>query len=236
MENLAVVLTQWKRNTLEEQLQSVLNQKNIKIHYLIVFQNENHCDISNLKNKYNFIHVKSDFNTKYFGRFAYLFTIPVDICIVMDDDIIPGEFCFQNYITQCINKNAIIGGNGRKGYLSPYRNQLKQPPDTSIRNGLKIDFVGHLWCFKKEWLHYMFGTKPYTYDTGEDMHLCYSAKVKGQIESYVGEQLMLSSSCDISLNKYADDKYSSYRTTKKELRIAVEQYWLDKGLKFIESN
>ena len=74
---------------------------------------------------------------------------------------------------------------GRKGYLSPYRNQIEQPLDTGIRSGLKIDFVGHLWCFKKDWLYFMFGTKPYTYDTGEDMHLCYSANVHGGIESYV---------------------------------------------------
>ena len=233
---LAVVLTQWKRNTLEEQLKSILNQKNIIINYLIVFQNENHHDISHLKDKYDFIHVKSDYNTKYFGRFAYLFTLPVDMCIVMDDDIIPGNCCFQNYINQCTQKNAIIGGNGRKGFLSPFRNQLKQPPEIGIRHGLKIDFVGHLWCFKKEWLYYMFGTKPYTYETGEDMHLCYSAKVNGNIDSYVGEQLNIESVCDTSNNRYAADEHASFRTTKKELRVAVEQYWIDKGLKFIESN
>ena len=232
---LAVVLTQWKRNTLEKQLKSIMNQKNVNISYLVVFQNENHCDISHLKEKYNFIHVKSDYNTKYFGRFAYLFTLPVAMCIVMDDDIIPGAFCFQNYITQCIKKNAIVGGNGRKGFLSHYRNQIKQPPDTGIRRGLKIDFVGHLWCFKKDWLYFMFGTKPYTYDTGEDMHFCYSAKVHGGIESYVGEQLTLNSSCDTSNNIYAGDEHASYHTTKKELRVAVEQYWIDKGLKYIKS-
>ena len=233
---LAVVLTQWKRNTLEQQLQQIQNQKNITIDYLIVFQNENHHDISHLKTRYNFIHIKSDFNTKYFGRFAYLFTVPVDICIVMDDDILPGEFCFKNYISQCIEKNAIIGGNGRIGKLSPHIKKLKQPLDIGIRIGLKVDFVGHLWCFKKDWLYYMFGTKPYTYDTGEDMHFCFSAKINGNIDSYVGEQLNQTSRCDLSNNKHAADKFASFRTTKNELRMAVEQYWLNKGLKFIESN
>jgi hypothetical protein len=233
---LAVVLTQWKRSTLEQQLQHILSQKDITIDYLIVFQNENHIDISHLKSTYNFIHVKSDYNTKYFGRFAYLFTLSVDFCIVLDDDIMPAPFCFKNYISQCSFKNAIIGGNGRFGYLSPYRNQLTQPPDTGLRKGLKVDFVGHLWCFKKDWLYYMFGTKPYTYDTGEDMHFCFSAKKNGNIDSYVGEQLHVSMRCDLSNNKYAADQFASFRTTKKELRMAVEQYWLDKGLKFIESN
>jgi hypothetical protein len=233
---LAVVLTQWKRNTLEQQLRHILSQKDITIDYLIVFQNENHVDITHLKSKYNFIHVKSDYNTKFFGRFSYLFTFPVDFCIVLDDDIMPAPFCFKNYISQCSSKNAIIGGNGRFGYLSPYRKQLTQPHDVGLRKGLKVDFVGHLWCFKKDWLYYMFGTKPYTYDTGEDMHFCFSAKINGNIDSYVGEQLHVSTRCDLSDNMHAADKFASFRTTKKELRIAVEQYWLDKGLKFIEFN
>ena len=233
---LAVLLTQWKRNHLEEQIKSVLNQKDIRIDYLIVFQNENHVDISDLKSKYNFIHVKSDYNTKFFGRFSYLFTLPVDFCIVLDDDIIPAPLCFKSYLSQCISKNAIIGGNGRFGILSDYTTQLTQPPDIGLRKGLKVDFVGHLWCFKKDWLYYMFGTKPYTYDTGEDMHFCFSAKINGNIDSYVGEQLDVSTKSDLSNNRYASDQFASYRTTKKELRMAVEQYWLDKGLKFIESN
>ena len=40
----------------------------------------------------------------------------------------------------------------------------------------KVDFVGHLWCFKKDWLYYMFSIKPFTFDTGEDMHLCFTSK------------------------------------------------------------
>jgi hypothetical protein len=66
---LLVVLTQYKRNNLEKQLEQINNQT-LKPDYLVVFQNENHVDISYLKEKYNFIHVKSDFNTKFFGRFA----------------------------------------------------------------------------------------------------------------------------------------------------------------------
>ena len=36
------------------------------IDYIIVFQNENHFDIDELIKKYNVIHVKSSYNTKYF--------------------------------------------------------------------------------------------------------------------------------------------------------------------------
>ena len=63
---LAVVLTQWKRSTLEQQLQHVLNQKNIIIDYLIVFQNENHVDIAHLKSKYNFMFLFFFFSSTIF--------------------------------------------------------------------------------------------------------------------------------------------------------------------------
>ena len=108
----SLLLTVYKRSNIEKQLEAIYNQT-IKPDYLIVFQNENNVSIEYLKKKYNFIHVKSDYNTKYFGRFSYCLNLPVDICIIMDDDIIPGKKCFKNYIEQCINLNGIIGGNGR---------------------------------------------------------------------------------------------------------------------------
>ena len=195
---IIVVLTQYKRDNLEKQL-SVIKNQTLQPDYLVVFQNENHKDISSLKKKYNFIHVKSDYNTKYFGRFAICFTYPVDICIVMDDDIIPGNNCIKNYVDECIKLNSIVGGNGRKGYTN--NNKLKQPKECGIRkDSVLMDFVGHLWCFKKEWLYYMFGMEPYTYDTGEDMHLCFSSKILGNISSYCCKQPSTNDDCDTSNN------------------------------------
>lgn len=239
---VCVLLTQWKRNNLEQQLKFIMKQTN-KVDYLIVFQNDRHVDIEHLKSKYNFIHVRSDYNTKYFGRFAYLLSIPADICIVMDDDVIPGINCVKNYVTQCVEKNGIIGGNGRIGLLSKAfheKNGTKstaiQPSDVGLRGGSKVDFVGHVWCFKKDWLNYMFRIKPCTYDTGEDMHLCFSSKVYGGISSYVAEHKELNDCGDIAYNKLATDEFSSYRTTPQELRKSVERYWLELGLKFISEN
>tara|TARA_A100001015_G_C14991814_1_gene714311 strand:- start:164 stop:895 length:732 start_codon:yes stop_codon:yes gene_type:complete len=241
---ICVLLTQYKRNHLEEQLIHIKNQTK-KPDFLVVFQNENHINIENLKKKYDFIHVKSDFNTKFFGRFSYCFNIPADIFLIFDDDIIPGNKCIENYVNQCLKLNSIIGGNGRYGYLNKNnhykfkiqgKNPLSNLKDIGIRKLTLVDFVGHLWCFKKEWLYYMFAIKPFTYDTSEDMHFCFSSKLLGNINSYYGEQLSINSCCDISMNKYADDKFSSYKTTNSKLREGVEKYFLSKGLKLIEKN
>ena len=224
---LLVVLTQYKRNHLEKQLCAINNQT-IKPDYLVVFQNESHVDIIHLKEKYKFIHIKSDYNTKFFGRFASCFTFPVDICMILDDDIIPGTNCLKNYMVQCIELNAIIGGNGRVGINNINKSKLNKPPDVGIRNNnVLIDFVGHLWCFKKEWLHYMFAIKPFTYDTGEDMHLCFSSKVLGNINSYIAKQCSLNDICDNTNNKLATDQHSSYKVTSTELRSNVEKYFIE---------
>lgn len=234
---LLVVLTQYKRNHLEKQLRQIINQT-IKPDYIVVFQNESHVDISNLKEKYNFIHIKSDYNTKYFGRFASCFTFPVDICMVLDDDILPGNNCLKNYMEQCINLNAIIGGNGRFGMNNPNKHNLKHYSDVGIRDTFSlVDFVGHLWCFKKEWLHYMFSIIPFTYDTGEDMHLCFSSKVLGNINSYIGKQCSQNDMSDITNNQLASDQYSSYKVTNPELRSNVEKYFIDNyNLQLITKN
>lgn len=234
---LLVVLTQYKRNHLEKQLESIYKQT-IKPEYIVVFQNESHVDITQLKEKYDFIHIKNDYNTKYFGRFAACFTFPVDVCMVLDDDIIPGNNCLKNYMEQCISLNAIIGGNGRYGINNSNKGKLHEINDgIVIRKCLKMDFVGHIWCFKKEWLHYMFAIKPFTYDTGEDMHLCFSSKVLGNIDSFIGEQRNLDDSCDITINKLSNDKFSSYKSTSPELRSNVEKYFIENyNLEFITKN
>tara|TARA_B100000900_G_scaffold142671_1_gene120961 strand:+ start:20118 stop:20828 length:711 start_codon:yes stop_codon:yes gene_type:complete len=224
---LLVILTQYKRNHLEKQLFAINNQT-IKPDYIVVFQNENHRDISKLKEKFNFIHIHSDFNTKFFGRFAACFTFPVDICMVLDDDIIPGRNCLKNYIKQCIELNGIIGGNGRIAINNNNKDVLKQPPEIGIRNSpILVDFVGHIWCFKKEWLYYMFSIKPFTYDTGEDMHLCFTSKILGNIPAYTGIQITKEDMCDITNNYLAADQYASFKTTSKELRSNVEKYFIE---------
>ena len=238
MENkVLVVLTQYKRQHLKTQLIQLAAQTQ-KPDYLVVFQNENHVDISNLKEIFNFIHIKSDYNTKFFGRFAACFTFPVEYCIVMDDDMIPGKNFVKNYVDQCRHFNAIIGGNGRIGYFNENKARLKTCLDTGKRDApLLTDFVGHVWCFKRMWLHMMFTFPPLTFDTGEDMHFCYSAKILGNINSIIAKQVDIEDWSDITDNKLCSDEFSSFKTTSFDLRKNVEQRFLQQfNLQLIKEN
>ena len=243
--DICVVLTVYKRNHIKDQL-CLIRDQTVQPKYIVVFQNGNHVDIEPLKKHFNFIHVKSDFNTKFFGRFSYCLNIPADIFLIFDDDMFPAKKCIQTYVTQCIKLNAIIGGNGGYGHLNKYspNNDLQSPNnytlkpfcDAGFRDNILVDFVGHLWCFKKEWLYYMFSVPPLTYDTGEDMHLCFSSKLLGNIPAYIGKHTIKDEFSDVTNGYYSDDQFASFRKTPKEQRISIEQYWLDKGLKFIEKN
>jgi len=83
----------------------------------------------------------------------------------------------------------------------------------------------------------MFSIKPYTYDTGEDMHLCYSCKLYGNIDSYVAKHNTMDECSDIAMNNLAMDEFTSFNNKNiSQLRRNIENYWISKGLKLIEIN
>ena len=68
------------------------------------------------------------------------------------------------------------------------------------------------------------------------MHFCFSCKLLGNIDSYVAEHNNNDECSDISYNQFAADEFASWKTTPTELRINVEKYFINNGLKLIESN
>ena len=48
----------------------------------------------------------------------------------------------------------------------------------------RVDYVGHAWFFKREWLPYLWREMPPTWDNGEDMHFSYTAQKFGNIQTY----------------------------------------------------
>ena len=234
--DFVVILTQFKRENLALQLEAIKNQTK-KPDLIIVFQNELHVDIEELKELYDFHHVQNTFNTKYFGRFSYCLNFNANSIIIMDDDIVPGPYCFESYINQMKSLDAIVGGNGRIAEINPNKDKLYHPPDIGIRpKSILVDFVGHLWCFKHEWIHKMFTIKPLTLQTGEDMHFCFSLKLASNISSYTGSQKSVNECCDTCDNVLGTDDLASYKITKNDTRIDVEKYFANNGLNFIKEN
>lgn len=232
--DLTVLLTVFKRKTLSMQLEA-LNRQSISARQVVVYHDEHHRRIPRRSLLRRGISVtENSANTKFIGRFAYLINAPTEWIAVMDDDIIPGAYCLENYLAQAEQTGGIIGGMGRIARSNPLKDGLTQPPDVGIRpDPVLVDFVGHMWLFRKQLLFDMFAFPPVTYATGEDMHLCFSSKLRSGVPSFAGGQRSDDESCDTSMNKYAADEHAAYLHMPKSEREAVEKYFSDKGLKFI---
>jgi len=232
--DLTVLLTVYRRPHLRRQLDAVLGQS-INPSRVVVFQNENHQRLPKLYLKRTGVDwVANRRNTGYFGRFAYLLNAETKYVAVLDDDIIPGPRCLENYLDQAERLQAIIGGNGRIARTNNEAKSLNQPADTGVRlESTLVDFVGHMWLFEKRFLYDMFSVSPFTTETGEDMHLCFSSKLRSGTKSFVARQPSLEESCDITENKLSSDAHASFRSTPKPLRESVETYFRKMGMNFI---
>lgn len=232
--DLTVLLTVYRRKNLRAQLDALLSQS-VAPRKIIVFQNglSQKLPLSYLR-KRGVDYVINSQNTGYFGRFAYLLNASTKYVAVMDDDIIPGPYCLENYLTQAEELDSVVGGNGRIARTSPHVDSLTQPPDAGIREKpVLVDFIGHFWLLEQKLLRDMFSIPPVTTSTGEDMHLCFSAKLRSGVSSFVAKQASLEESCDVRMNDLADDSFASFRTTPKSEREQVERYFAEMGLEFI---
>jgi hypothetical protein len=232
--DITVLLTVFKRKTLNLQLQA-LGHQSVRPRNVVVYHDMNFRRVSKTRiRRMGYFLTENSANTKFIGRFAYLLNAQTEWVAVMDDDIIPGKYCLENYLSQSESTGGIIGGMGRIARTNPSRQDLMQPPDVGIRQEpILVDFVGHMWLFRKEQLFDMFAFPPVTYATGEDMHLCFSSKLRSGVPSFAGGQRSDDESCDTSMNKYAADEHAAYLHMPKSEREAVEYYFADKGLKFI---
>jgi len=121
-----------------------------------------------------------DFARKAKGKYVCLF----------DDDTIPGprwlEHCFNNMEKQ----EGIYGTIGivlTEGSDYPFRNFFRVGWQSPFSRTTEVDFVGHSWFVKKEWLNYMFeGTEEFQNykHVAEDMCLSFQAQ-KYNIKTFV---------------------------------------------------
>lgn len=232
--DLTVLLTVYKRKTLGLQLEALARQT-VAPREIVIYHDEDHRKIPKKRLvRRGFQVTENSFNTKFHGRFAYLLNARTEWVTVLDDDIIPGSRCLENYLSQAQKLDAIVGGMGRIARTNPSRENLTQPNDVGIREKpTLVDFVGHMWLLRKRNLFDMFAFEPVTYETGEDMHLCFASKLRSGTPAYAAGQSTSEDSCDTSMNKYADDDVAAYLTMPKSERENVESYFTSRGLTFI---
>ena len=228
LSSLTVILTVWKRNYLEDQLQSIYNQTS-DIDEIIVYQNESHLDISDLRERYGFTHIHNvNKNFKFHGRFTLPLVLNTDYVAIFDDDTIPNPGWLEYAVNKSRELNSIIGANGRFSHIKVGGIDF----GAFNTEDVEVDFVGHCWVFKRDWVKNFWREDQVTLDNAEDIQFCASLKVNGGIRSFVPAQPKDNPAIwsDPHNCVLGDDDLASYKQQgHSDLRENVMGYWKDRG-------
>lgn len=220
--DVTIILNVWKRNYLEEQLDSLLAQT-VRPKALWIIQYERFVNFDTVIKKYRKLidieHFHFSSNLKYFGRFSLANFAHSQYVWLLDDDIIPGKKWLEYSLDLIEKHNCLISCAGRIITKDNFRPEAKFHPDYHIGDcsGRKVyynpkdtpvDFGIQSYFIKKEWLRYFWQLYPYTFETGEDIHLAATLKLNG-IGCLVPMQHDVDSSGNIK--GYGGDKHASWR-------------------------
>lgn len=192
--DVTVILTTFKKpDALAKQLDAIQSQT-LKPKEVFLFQdgiNENYTINfeKSFLNKFNDVKI-SPVNVGVWERFRYAKTAKSEYVCIFDDDTIPGIKWLENCHYHMIHNEGIYGTVGivlTKPEKYPYDGFFRVGWHRPCSILAKVDFVGHSWFLKKEYLNYMFdGTEKYQkYKyAAEDMCLSFKAK-EHNIETFV---------------------------------------------------
>lgn len=193
--DVTVVLTLYNRpDKLEEQLNAVENQT-LKPTQIILFHDKlsgnNEIKLpEHLKNRFsNYIKVSE--NVGVWGRFAAGLLADTTYVCFFDDDTIPGSRWLENCYSEMQSKEGLYGGIGilsKDLSKYPYSKFVRIGWANPIPKRMQVDFAGHSWFLKKDWLGAMFinSNKYYKFKkVAEDEYLSFALKKYLHINTYI---------------------------------------------------
>lgn len=193
---VTVILNHFKRKTLCAQLDTLLEQT-LPFHHVWVlsFGSPNELSLKRIVDSYNdsrISFISSSYDFKYYGRFQMALQTEADLVYILDDDMIPGKKMLQilSHVAGTEKyKNAVLGSIGRilpfrqKDFTFPsYRKfrskeaglYLPDPAyDITLDKIVQVDFLSSSWFLSAELVKTLFIETPFTFSTGEDLHLRY---------------------------------------------------------------
>lgn len=215
-EAVTVILTVWKRDHLEEQLQALFRQTVIPSHIWIQ-QSLHHVDVSMIVDKYKDRVRYScwENNPGVFGRFESVIQVETPYIFIIDDDMIPGEMFIESALSACKRLNAIVCPHGR--LLSPETGRTEmfvgdgyEFQHSFCLDDTEVDFGNNAWFFRKEWISYFLSQTPLYRNNGEDIQLSAMCKVLGNIPTYVPRQIVPMESGNVK-RYYSADEHALHR-------------------------
>lgn len=181
--SLTTVLQIFKRpHLLREQFNAIKNQTIDSDEIFIVHNaSDSVFDISSYTGiKYFF----ADPNQKFHFRFAIALLAKTEYIAFFDDDTIPGPLWYQNCIDTINRHDCLCVSSGRifnKSTKSCYDIGWMSKNEDDVR----VDFGGHAWFLKAEYLKYMWYGNILEQNNGEDIQLSANLSIYGNIPTYV---------------------------------------------------
>ena len=188
MNSVTAILNGYRRpNNLPVQVQALRNQTHspeqvwLWINHHEDFVNEKQYTLKELpidRICYN------DYNWKFYARFALGLLAETEYVAIFDDDTIPGTKWFENCLETMETHEGLLGA---AGYIQegPLATQYYREGWPSNNDEVKrVDYVGHAWFFRRNWLQYLWREKPPMLDNGEDIHFSYIAQKYGNLQTY----------------------------------------------------
>lgn len=195
-----------------------------------------------------------NYNFGVWARFAFALMAKSEYVCIFDDDTIPGKRWLENCLNTMKTSEGLLGTIGLlyPNPVSPfsercsyYEYHIKYGWDNPNEEVKQVDFIGHSWFFKKEWLSDYWREIPdRKYDLcGEDMHFSYMLQKYRNIRTFVPPHPKNDRELWGSLkgNQYGADNNSTYGSNKKTItgvpfRDAMNNFFIEqrrKGWKLI---
>lgn len=205
---VTVILNHFKRKTLCAQLDSLLHQT-LPFHHawVLSFGSPNEASLRRIVESYNDSRISfmaSTYDFKYYGRFQMALQTESDLVYILDDDMIPGKKMLQimSHVAGTDKyRNSVLGSIGRilpfrqKDFTFPsYRKfrsreaglYLPDPAyDITIDRVVQVDFLSSSWFLSSDLIRTLFIETPFTFTTGEDLHLSYQLQKYRNAGSFV---------------------------------------------------
>lgn len=191
---ITVILNHFKRKTLCSQLDSLL-QQTVPFHsaWVLSFGSPNEQSLKRIVDSYNnsrISFISSSYDFKYYGRFQMALQTEADFVYILDDDMIPGKKMLEilSHVAGTEKyKNSVLGSIGRilpfrqKDFTFPsYRKfrsreaglYLPDPAyEITVDRIVQVDFLSSSWFLSADLVKTLFVEAPFTFMTGEDLHL-----------------------------------------------------------------
>lgn len=239
---ITAILNGYKRpEYLDEQLHAIENQS-VKPTEILLWYNHPDTDNINYRIGERIPVAYNNVNHGVWARFYFALNARNPYVCVFDDDTIPGNRWLENCIETMNTTEGLLGTVGLKyygkgeHYFDGYTRYGWCNPEYT-RSVVEVDFVGHSWFFKKEWLSVMFRElpDPQYKNCGEDMHFSYMLQKYTTIRTFVPPHPPEDREMWGSLKavQYGDDMNALWRNSPN--KVLMNEYFVNqrkKGWKF----